>query len=252
MDAVWLIVFSVLCLTIAVKLWTVLRRRPRTFTLGFFHPYADAGGGGERVLWHSMDAILSRNRSMKCLVWTGERDRTKDQILDKVKARFGLDLPRTRVTFVFLRLRWLVEASTWPRLTLVCQCLGSVILGLEALIKYRPHVYFDSMGYAFTYPLFRWLGGMPIFAYVHYPVVSTDMLSLVASGQKSYNNVGMISRSRVLTRLKLVYYRLLARMYGFVGRRATVVMVNSTWTKNHISEIWHPNSLTIVYPSLRL
>ena len=25
-------------------------------------------------------------------------------------------------------------------------------------------------------------------------------------------------------------------------------MVNSTWTKNHISEIWHPNSLTIVYP----
>ena len=105
MDAVWLIVFSVLCLTIAVKLWTVLRRRPRIFTLGFFHPYADAGGGGERVLWHSMDAILSRNRSMKCLVWTGERDRTKDQILDKVKARFGLDLPRTRVTFVFLRLR---------------------------------------------------------------------------------------------------------------------------------------------------
>ena len=38
-------------------------------------------------------------------------------------------------------------------------------------------VYIDTMGYAFTAPLFRALGGARTAAYVHYPTISTDMLS---------------------------------------------------------------------------
>ncbi len=37
---------------------------------------------------------------------------------------------------------------------------------------------------------------------------------------------------------KLVYYRIFAALYGFVGRFADLVMVNSSWTSAHIASIW--------------
>ncbi len=41
-----------------------LRRRLLTrngdITLAFFHPFAEAGGGGERVLWAAIEALRSR------------------------------------------------------------------------------------------------------------------------------------------------------------------------------------------------
>ena len=43
------------------------------------------------------------------------------------------------------------------------------------------------------------------------------------------------------------YYRLFAKIYGFCGSFAQVVIVNSTWTKGHIDTIWHTKS-EIVYP----
>lgn len=39
-------------------------------------------------------------------------------------------------------------------------------------------------------------------------------------------------------RLKLMYYQLFSWAYGFVGRRASLVMVNSSWTGNHIRQLW--------------
>lgn len=43
------------------------------------------------------------------------------------------------------------------------------------------------------------------------------------------------------------YYRIFAKVYGFCGSFAEVVIVNSTWTKGHIDTIWHTKS-EIVYP----
>lgn len=216
--------------------------------VGFFHPYANAGGGGERVLWHSVAAMMARHSSLHCVIYTGDRGVTGEEILGKARRRFGIDLQDGAVHFVFMRWRWLVEASTWPRFTLAGQSLGSVLLGLEAFVRFLPDVYFDTMGYAFTYPLFRWLGGCRVMAYVHYPVVSTDMFHLVASGRQSYNNAGRISRSPLITRLKLCYYKLFAVLYGIVGRHAHIVMVNSSWTRGHIEFIWRPTSLHVVFP----
>jgi hypothetical protein len=76
-----------------------------------------------------------------------------------------------RVSFVHLRLRFLVEASTWPRFTLIGQSVGSMVLGVEALVRSgRPDVFFDTMGYAFTYPIAR-LFGCEVACYVHYPTI---------------------------------------------------------------------------------
>lgn len=46
------------------------------------------------------------------------------------------------------------------------------------------------------------------------------------------------SRSPFLRRVKLAYYRLFARVYGWAGRHAQLAMVNSSWTENHIRHIW--------------
>ena len=54
-----------------------------------------------------------------------------------------------------------------------------MLLGLEALCHFLPDVFIDSMGYAFVLPMARWLGGCRVGCYVHYPTISTDMLSRV-------------------------------------------------------------------------
>lgn len=60
-------------------------------------------------------------------------------------------------------------------ITNLCVCPA----GWEALAAFVPDLYVDSMGYAFTLPVFRYLGGCKVASYVHYPTVSTDMLSVV-------------------------------------------------------------------------
>jgi len=50
-------------LLIAFKLFARLvylkqnRKNPNKTTVGFFHPYCNAGGGGERVLWCAIRSI---------------------------------------------------------------------------------------------------------------------------------------------------------------------------------------------------
>lgn len=112
------------------------------------------------------------------VVYTGDLGVSGPQILDGARRRFNIVLLRP-VQFVFLQNRFLVEPGLFPHFTLLGQSVGSVFLGWEALIEFVPDLYVDSMGYAFTLPLFRFLGGCSVVSYVHYPTISTDMLSVV-------------------------------------------------------------------------
>lgn len=56
--------------------------------VGFFHPFCNAGGGGERVLWAAIRATQQRWPKAKIVVYTGDHDVTKDKILSRVKVRF--------------------------------------------------------------------------------------------------------------------------------------------------------------------
>lgn len=52
-------------LVLAVRLWLQSRRNARRArdgcpTVAFFHPYCNAGGGGERVLWCAIRALQNR------------------------------------------------------------------------------------------------------------------------------------------------------------------------------------------------
>jgi alpha-1,2-mannosyltransferase len=62
---------------------------------------------------------------------------------------------------------------------MIGQTLGSVVLAFEALLAFVPDMYIDSMGYAFSLPIFSVLGRSKVACYVHYPTISTDMLAKV-------------------------------------------------------------------------
>lgn len=267
MGILWTLLYAVLfflstfvCLFILLKVciyWNTKRKLKRwgvrqldsdTLVVGFFHPYCNAGGGGERVLWQSISALQKRYSFVKCVVYMGyEKNTSSKKILHEVHESFCINLKQP-VEFVYLRGRVWVEPQCWPRLTIIGQSIGSIILGLEALLKFSPHFFVDTTGHSFVVPVFRWLGGCKTASYVHFPTVSLDMIEKVRSSESSYNNSDRISQSKLLTNLKLIYYQLYAKLYGFAGRRNDVVMVNSTWTHGHISKLWGGRNIYIVYP----
>ena len=212
-------------------------RRNHKGSIGIFHPYCNAGGGGERVLWATVQVIQDRFPDMDVVIYTGDVDASPEVILSKVSSSLKINLSK-EARFVYLHQRKWVESSRYPFFTLLGQSLGSLILGMEALIKFTPDFFIDTMGYAFTYPLFSIVCGSKVACYTHYPTISTDMLTVVSSSTESFNNRPVIAKSSVLTQLKLFYYRMFAMMYGLVGRFSDLIMVNSSWTRQHIKDVW--------------
>lgn len=90
------------------------------------------------------------------------------------------------------RRKW-IEESSYPRFTMVGQSFGSVYLSWEALCKFTPLYYFDTSGYAFTYPIAR-IFGCKVICYTHYPTISLDMISRVSERKSLYNNNASIAR----------------------------------------------------------
>ncbi|EKX38590.1 hypothetical protein GUITHDRAFT_158493 [Guillardia theta CCMP2712] len=233
-------------IVLMIAMAILMRSRRKRNVIGFFHPYCNDGGGGERVLWCAIQALLREDSKRLIAVYTGDRA-SKEEILAKAKERFGFELHGERVQIVYISCRVLLEARMYPVLTLLGQSVGGALLSIECLVRLNPGVFVDTMGGAFTYPVARFLFGCRVGCYVHYPTISCDMLSLVSRREASYNNRRVISNSALLSSLKLLYYKMFALVYGFCGRCAEVTMCNSTWTKGHVQSIWKvlPD---IVYP----
>jgi alpha-1,2-mannosyltransferase len=120
------------------------------------------------------------------------------------------------------------------------QSLSSIIVGFECLLmNATPEVFVDTTGHAFIYPLAYLCGVSKVVAYVHYPIISSDMLNKVREQRPSYNNDSRIASSVTISKLKLFYYNFFAKLYSFVGSFADNVMVNSSWTAGHMSHLWN-------------
>ena len=70
----------VLVACFVIKFWFKFVHK-KTFTsdngdgevkVGFFHPYCDAGGGGERVLWTGVRALRRRFPAAQLIIYTGD------------------------------------------------------------------------------------------------------------------------------------------------------------------------------------
>lgn len=216
--------------------------------VGIFHPYCNAGAGGERVLWFFVKALQAKYEKVHVFIYTGDLDHDRETILANVETVFGLKM-QGNISIVYLHRRKYVEAKMYPYCTLLGQSIGSIYLGWEALSIFKPDIFIDTMGYAFTYPLFKYFGGCKVASYTHYPMISSDMLQVVSNRTTAVNNNQTISSSSILTAGKLGYYKGIAFLYGLAGRTADIVMVNSSWTKDHIDAIWNcPQRTHLLYP----
>ena len=190
------------------------------------------------MLWQAVKVTQTRYPAAKIIIYTGDVDAAPDMILNKARDRFNMDISDRNLQFVYLHKRRYVEAYYYPHFTMLGQSLGSLVLGVEALLSHVPSIYIDTMGYSFTLPLFKYCGGCVTGCYVHYPTISTDMLDQVRTKRSMYNNRGFIANSILASGLKLRYYKIFAWLYRQCGRVADTVMVNSSWTEEHIRQLW--------------
>jgi alpha-1,2-mannosyltransferase len=81
-----------------------IRRHPHPApAAGFFHPYTNDGGGGERVLWCAVRAAQELRPGLPCAVFTGDADASPDGLAARALDRFGVRLLRPpQVRFQFL------------------------------------------------------------------------------------------------------------------------------------------------------
>ncbi|KAK2982509.1 hypothetical protein RJ640_026352 [Escallonia rubra] len=246
--SVWgLIAATLSALILGFVLIVVNGRRCRKRAVGFFHPFTNDGGGGERVLWCAVKAIQELSPDLDCVVYTGDHDASPESLTARAVDRFGVNLLYPPKVVHLCKRKW-IEETTYPRFTMICQSLGSVYLSWEALCKFTPVYYFDTSGYAFTYPVAR-IFGCKVFCYTHYPTISLDMLSRVHARSSMYNNDALVAKSTLLSRCKIIYYTIFSWLYGIVGSCAHLAMVNSSWTKSHIEKLWGiPDRTKRVYP----
>ncbi|CRK14223.1 hypothetical protein BN1708_011101 [Verticillium longisporum] len=224
--------------------------------VGFFHPFCNAGGGGERVLWSAVRATQQKWPKALCVVYTTDQKVNKTEMVTLAKRRFNIDIHPPSLVLMYLSTKHLVLASTWTHFTLLGQSLGSMVMAWDAFQLLVPDVLVDTMGYAFVLGLSKLLfPTIPTGAYVHYPTISTDMLESLdpksANGSQGINagkGVGLRGQT------KRAYWKLFAELYSRVGSTIDVVMTNSTWTQGHIAALWGPHRsvksdpIAVVYP----
>lgn len=187
-------------------------------------------------------AAVQKNYPQANITIYGGRDKlTTDAICKMAQTTFGVKLSRP-IRIISLWTRFLMDSRIYPRLTLLLQSFGMFIMGFEALLRFRPDVMIDTIGTAFSYPIFT-LAGVPIVSYVHYPFANLQTLQEIKIRTKK-----KFSRS-----LYYKYYRQICRFYRLCGGLASRVMVNSSWTRDHLQKIWTLNEdFELVYPSCEI
>ena len=217
--------------------------------LCFFHPHTIDGGGGERVLWCIISAIESAidtllpgrsspgtenaDAHLRLHIYTGD-DASPSSLAARPASIFGLDPPSRSISFHRVHLRSLSEPRMYPIATLLCQLLLSAPLAIEALLRaYVPGVVVDTSGSTPLIHVVANVFGIDSIAYVHYPLVSSQMLGRVRDGLEMYNNRASFT-SGLAKKAKTIYYMMIRKMYGIAMRNARLVMANSSWTANEV------------------
>lgn len=210
---------------------------PKRTLFGYFHPFCNAGGGGEKVLWKAVETTLAFDPNIIVVIYTGDCDSTGSEILENVQKRFDYQFDVSRICFIFLKYRYLVDSETWPHFTLIGQALGSIILTIEAILKCPPDIWCDTMGYPFGYPWVWHLLRIPIVTYTHFPVISSDMLNKLSHQKRTIRTLG-----------KQIYWRLFMKYYQHIGNYITIATTNSSWTNDHITRIWKQCKSHVIFP----
>ena len=114
----------IIFLTFSLFVWLYIRfSRRYEKSVAFFHPYCDAGGGGEKVLWEAVNAVRQTFPNYQIFVYTGD-DASSSDILFRAESRFNLKI--SDVKLVKLKWRWLVEVKVSQIVIyLACSTVGT-------------------------------------------------------------------------------------------------------------------------------
>lgn len=209
---------------------------------GFFHPYANNGGGGERVLWEAIKATLLTDDRAVVVVYTSNVEASPKDILTKVENKFQIDgIDGNRVVFIYLRkFAKYIDLGYWKHATMVGQLIGSMLLSLEAMYELLPDIWIDTMGLPGSYLFVSIILRIPIMCYVHYPIIQPNMFSKLKYSNFSLSTLKTVEPSILsLFQLgKLFYWKSLYYFYVYLGSLVHIALTNGSWTYNHISSIW--------------
>ena len=246
--------------TLLIILRISINRRKRTLSqgskgpsIGFLHPHSLSGGGGERVLWCALNSAKRKSPDSPVVIYSawGDTSSALKRAREEVKKQFGLDITSLSFHAVDVK-KWcdLVEPRNYPRVTLLLQSLGMVLLGAIAYYKHPVDVIIDTANQTFSLILPKLLGARTM-SYVHYPTISSDMLETVKSRESGVNNASDIAGSTWRTYTKLLYYHAFARFYRMAGWCTDVALANSSWTMTHLQRVWG-RAVPVVFPPCRL
>jgi alpha-1,2-mannosyltransferase len=137
--------------------------------------------------------------------------------------------------------------------TMLLQILGQFYFAIEIITKVYSDVYCDTTGLPFTYFILKYLGHAKVTTYTHYPFISKDMIYQVQNNKPGVHSRGNLSKNHYIRKIKSYYYRIILKLYKIMGNKCiSFAYVNSTWTYNHMKEIWDDlyksNKLFILYP----
>lgn len=258
-----MLLFSALALfgLILVASWIRRRSTSSANTIGFVHPAAFAGGGGERVLWLSIEAIMvddikhhvTRQYTLYCVKddAAGSHNNADENVLKKVELQFGTKLP-SPIHFVYIpkRAAYWLEGKSYPFATLLLQTIvgGLVLYYYCAVVNEAAPIIFETVGIPMVYPLFRFFSNSKVVAYVHYPIISSDMIDMVKKREGSATSTDRFLKNSVLRAAKITYYYFIMLFYRFLGQFPDLVFTNSSWTNNHVRKLFWPRSTHVLFP----
>ncbi|CAF0848102.1 unnamed protein product [Adineta ricciae] len=223
------------------RLWTLKEKQSR-LSVAFFHPYCDNDHDQEQVLWYAIQSILRKYKhDVQILVYTGNRQvQSKDEVFQRIKRYFDIDLKSSKssIEFIPLRSRFLLEKKYYKICTLLGQSIGSIIVSLEALIRFIPDIFIDTAGYSFTYLCFHYLASIPIISYVHSPAITSHLIQ----STNDHDDYG--KDNSILYQIELFYYQLITYVDRWCIRCAKVIYCNSSWTKKYLEL----TSAHVLYP----
>lgn len=215
----------------------------RKIIYGFFHPHSYANGGGERVLWEAIDSTLKDDERNVCVIYTfaDNEKMSVSSLLASIKITFGIDLfGNDRIVLIHLneRLKWMIDSKSWKFASLILQSMSSVWIVFNGLNQVSPDIFIDTQGFPFVYWFVSFFLGIPIISYVHYPIISGDMLKSVWGIEGIYKY------------LKFGYWWFMLKIYQFNASFSDITLCNSTWTLDNVKNGLGVDNgtINIVYP----
>jgi alpha-1,2-mannosyltransferase len=226
--------------------------------ISFLHPFCNDCGGGEKVLWMMLKGMCQmvgfEERKIKINILCGVKD-DASVMKKNLRDRFEIDFEDRSdliVDIELLRLKTARFLKPKPYLTMLLQIIGQVIFAFEIIVTVYSETIVDTTGLPFTYAVLRLLGRSNIVSYVHYPLISTDMINDIKNNIQGVHSRGTLSKLKFLKSFKIAYYYVILFIYRLNGYFVKLAFCNSSWTYNHIIRIWKSTylniSCNILYP----